>query len=128
MSFKTLMIIKALVCLGFAPLLLFVPGWLLGLLGLESGTGTALLAREYGAALVGNLLLTWLARNIEAGTARLAIAWNLCVYDAIGLAATLAMLLSGTLNRLGWGIALVYAFFAVGFAFFLRPAKKTVTP
>jgi hypothetical protein len=124
MKFKTVMIIKAVVCLGFAPLLLFFPVWLLGLLGLEFGSGAALLAREYGATLVGNLLLTWLARNVEAGTARRAIAWNLCVYDAIALVATLALLLSGTLNALGWGIAAVYLFFAVGFALFLVPEKK----
>ena len=127
MKFKTLMTIKAVVCLGFAPLLLFVPAWLLGLLGLEFGSGSALLAREYGATLVGNLLLTWLARNVAAGKARSAIAWDLCIYDAIALVATLALLLSGTMNWLGWGIALVYAFFAVGFAFFLRPEKNAAT-
>ena len=33
MNFKTLMIIKAVVCLGFGPLLLFVPGELLNFLG-----------------------------------------------------------------------------------------------
>jgi len=125
MKFKTLMTIKALVCLGFGPVLLFFPAWLLNLLGLTFGSGAALTAREYGAALVGNLLLTWLARNVEAGIARRAICWNLCVYDAIGLAATLVLLLKGVLNPLGWAIAFVYLFFAAGFGFFLLPQKKT---
>jgi len=124
MKFKTLMTVKAVVCLGFGPVLLFFPAWLLNLLGLVYGSGAALTSREYGAALVGNLLLTWLARNVEAGTARRAICWNLCVYDAIGLVATLVLLLEGVLNPLGWGIAAVYVFFAAGFGYFLLPQKK----
>ncbi len=123
MTFKTLMVCKAAVCLGFGPLLLFVPAWLLGLLGLEYSTGAAFTAREYGAALVGNLLLTWLARNTAPGTARRAICWNLCIYDLTGLVATLAFLLSGALHPLGWGIAAVYLFFAAGFGRFLLPGK-----
>jgi len=52
------MVIKAVVCLVFGPLLLFAPGPLLRLLGTSFGPGAALTAREYGAALMGNLLLT----------------------------------------------------------------------
>jgi hypothetical protein len=124
MKFKTLMTIKAVVCLGFGPVLLFFPAWILGLLGAAYCTGAALTAREYGAALVGNLLLTWLARSAEDGVARRAIIWNLFVYDAIGLAATLALLLAGVLNPLGWGIAFVYLFFTVGFGCFAIGKKQ----
>ena len=126
MKFKTLMTIKAFVCLGFGPVLLFFPAWILGLLGAAYGTGAALTAREYGAALVGNLLLTWLARNAEDGMARRAIIWDLFIYDAIGLIATLALLLSGALNPLGWGIAAVYLVFTVGFGNFALLKKQAV--
>lgn len=124
MKFKNLMIIKAIVCLGFGPLLLFVPGQLLNLLGTSFGPGAALTAREYGAALIGNLLLTWLARNAENSIARRAIIWNLFVYDGIALVATVLILLSGGLNILGWGIAAVYLFFTIGFGYFLIPKRK----
>jgi len=124
MKFKSLMIIKSAVCLGFAPPMLFFPAWLLGLFGLAFGTGAALTAREYGAALAGNMLLAWLARNVEEGRARKAICWNLCVYDAIGLIATLVLLFNKTLNPLGWGVAAIYLFFAAGFGYFLLPRKK----
>jgi hypothetical protein len=124
MKFKTLMIIKAIVCLGFGPLLLFVPGPLLTLLGSSLGPGAAFTAREYGASLIGNLILTWLARNLEESPIRRVIALDLCVYDAIALIATLFILFQGGLNWLGWGIAFIYLFFAVGFAFFISPQKK----
>lgn len=123
MNFKTLMIIKAVVCLGFGPLLLFFPGQLLNLLGTTFGPGAALTAREYGAALMGNLFLTWLARNAEDSVPRRAIIWHLFIYDAIALIATLIIQLSGGLNVLGWGIVLVYLFFTIGFGYFLIPKK-----
>jgi len=124
MKFKTLMTIKALVCLGFGPLLLFFPAWLLNLLGMAFSSGAALTSREYGATLIGNLLLTWLARNIDKGRARQAICWDLFAYDLIGFVATLVFLFSGMLNPLGWGIAFVYLFFTLGFGWFLIPQKK----
>ena len=124
MKFKTLMIMKAFVCVGFGPLLLFVPGWLLNLLGTTYCPGAALTAREYGATLIGNLLLTWLARNSEDSIARRAIIWNLFAYDAIALIATFKIQLSGGLNVLGWGIVAVYLFFTIGFGYFLIPQSK----
>lgn len=121
MKFKSLMIAKAAVCLGFGPLLVFFPGQLLQFLGTSFGPGAALTAREYGAALFGNMFLTWLAKNAEDSAARRAIIWHLFVYDAIALVATLVIQLSGGLNVLGWGIVAVYLFFTIGFGYFLLP-------
>lgn len=125
MKFKTMMIIKAIICLGFGPLLLFVPAELLNILGSSVGPGTTLTAREYGAALFGNLFLTWLGRNAEDSAARRAIIWDLFIYDAIALVATLIIQLSGGLNTLGWGIVAVYLFFTLGFGYFLLPKTRT---
>jgi len=119
MKFKTLMIIKAIVCLGFGPLLLFLPAQLLTLLGTSYGPGAALTAREYGASLIGNLMLTWFARAAEKSIARKAIILDLFVYDAIALIATVIIQLSGGLNLLGWGIVFVYLFFSAGFGYLL---------
>ena len=125
MKFKTLMIIKAVVCLGFGPVMLFFPGPLLNLLGVAFCAGAAFTAREYGAALIGNLLLTWLARNADASFVRRAIIWNLFVYDAIAFVVTLVFLLLRILNPLALGVLVVYLFFTIGFGSFLLPKKKT---
>jgi hypothetical protein len=124
MKFKTLMVIKAVVCLGFGPLLLFFPGPLLTLLGSSFGPGAAITAREYGAALIGNLMLAWFARNGEASVLRRAIVLDLFVYDAIAFFAMLLIQLCGGMNVLGWGIVAVYLFFTLGFGYFLLPQKK----
>jgi hypothetical protein len=113
MTFRTLLVAKAVVCAAFGALLLFAPSALLGMLGTDLGAGGVFTAREYGAALIGTLLLTWFARDVGASDARGAILLDLLVYDAIGMVVTLQVVLTGVLNVLGWGIVAVYAFFAV---------------
>jgi hypothetical protein len=124
MKFTTLMVIKAVVCLVFGPLLLFVPDPLLNFLGSSFGPGAAITAREYGAALLGNLMLTWFARKAEESVARRAIILDLFVYDAVALVAILLIQLSGGMNLLGWGVVAIYLFFALGFGYFLLPQKR----
>ncbi len=124
MGLKTLMIIKAVVCLVFGLLLLFVPGPLLVMLGSSYGPGAAITAREYGAALMGVLMLTWFARNAEDSVARRAIIINLFVYDAVAFIAMLILQLSGVMNVLGWGVVFIYLFFAVTFGYYMLPQKK----
>jgi hypothetical protein len=118
MKFKTLMLIKAVVCLVFGFLLLVFPNQLLTIMGATLGAAGLFTAREYGAALVGNLMLTWYARDAEKSTARRAIILDLFIYDAIGFVVTLFNVLNGTLNWLGWGIVAVYLFFTIGYGYF----------
>jgi hypothetical protein len=123
MSFRALLITKAAVCFVFGVLLLAAPAALLGLLGGSLTEAGLFTAREYGAAMIGTLLLTWFGKNVQALDARAAILLDLLVYDGIGVAVTLAVVLSGILNGLGWGIVAVYAFFTVASAQVLLKEK-----
>jgi hypothetical protein len=124
MKFETLMVIKAVVCLVFGIGLLVIPGVIFLILGVDLGAGGAFPAREYGSALFGILMLTWFARKAPQSTARTAIILALFVYDALGFIATLIARIAGVLNPLGWLIAFIYLFFALGFGYFLaaKPA------
>lgn len=118
MKFKTLMIIKAVICVTFGFLLLFFPGFLLRLMGAELGPGGLFTAREYGAALIGTLLLTWYAKDAGQSKARRAIILDLFIYDGIALIVTTYNVLTGILNWLGWGIIAIYLLFTVGYGYF----------
>lgn len=127
MSFRALLVTKAAVCLTFGAFLLAAPAVLFDLLG-GSLTGAGLFtAREYGAAMIGTLLLTWFGRHIKAPDARAAILLNLLVYDAIGMVITLAVVRTGVLNALGWGIVAVYAFFTIASGHVLWREKSVAT-
>ena len=124
MKFSTLMIIKALVCLFLGVPILLAPEFLYSLFGTSLNPGGVFAAREYGASLIGNLLLTWFARNAIDSDARRAIILGLCVYDAIGFVVTLIAQMAGVLGPLGWFAMAIYLFFAVAFGYFLLPQKK----
>jgi hypothetical protein len=76
-------------------------------------------AREYGAALFGNVFLCWFTKNAQESEAIKAIILALFVYDLIGFIVTAITIISGVLNPLGWLIAFVYLFFTLGFGYFL---------
>lgn len=126
MNFKNLMIIKALVSLAFGILLLAIPDILFSIFGATLGDGGMYTAREYSAALFGNLFLCWFAKNAVESDARKAIIIALFVYDLIGFIVTTVTVLLGILNPLGWLIVFVYLFFTIGFGFFLfkQPLMK----
>lgn len=112
MKFRTLLVTKALVCLVFGVFLLAAPSVLFNILGGSLGAAGRFAAREYGAAMIGTLFLTWLAKDVGALNAKRAILLDLLVYDGIGVIITVAAVLTGVLNALGWGIVAVYLLFA----------------
>jgi hypothetical protein len=126
MTYRSLLIIKAVVCLFFGAFLLAAPGLLFGILGGTLNAGGMFTAREYGAALIGTLLLTWFAKDVKAADARRAILLDLLVYDGIGVVITFVAVMSGVLTALGWGVVIVYLFFTIGSGYLLlvRGAAK----
>jgi hypothetical protein len=92
---------------------------LLSLFGATLSDGGMFTAREYGAALFGNLFLCWFAKNATGSDATRAIILALFVYDLIGFIVTAITVISGILNPLGWLIVFVYLFFTMGFGYFL---------
>ncbi|MEW6579000.1 MAG: hypothetical protein AB1435_07375 [Chloroflexota bacterium] len=123
MTFKMLLTIKAVVCLVFGLLLLLVPSGLFDILGASLDDVGRIPAREYGAAMLGTLVLTWLGRTLTDLKVQRIILLDLFVYDAVGFVVTLLPTISGTLNALGWGIVAVYLFFTVGSGYLLMTTR-----
>ena len=126
MKLKTLLIIKAIVCLCLGVPIVIAPNLLYSVFGATLAAGGVFAAREYGASLIGNLILTWFARNSQESDARWAMILALCVYDAIGVVVTLMALVSGAVNLLAWLVVAVYLFFALAFGYFLFPGKNVL--
>ena len=125
MKLKTLLIIKAIVCLCFGIPILVVPNFVYSIFGATLAAGGVFAAREYGASMMGNLMLTWFARNSQESDARWAIVFALFVYDAFGFVVSLIAILSGAINPLGWLVVVLYLLLASGFGYFLLPKQKS---
>ena len=76
------------------------------------------MSRLYGASLIGNLLLTWFAKNDVGSEALRASVLGLFAYDAIGFIVALMAVLAGVMNPFGWGIVSLLLFLALGFGYF----------
>jgi hypothetical protein len=103
-----------------------VPNFVYSIFGATLAAGGVFAAREYGASMMGNLMLSWFARNSQESEARWAIILALFVYDAVGFVVSLIAILSGGINSLGWMVVVLYLFLAIGFGYFLLPLRKSL--
>jgi hypothetical protein len=125
MKFKTMMIIKAVVCLGFGTALLAVPDFVYNIFGATLNDGGRFAAREYSASMLGILMLTWFGRNAAPSVLRWAVTLGLTLYDAIGAVISVIAVLAGVLSPLGWLVVALYLFLTLGFGYFLIASPKT---
>jgi len=125
MKLRTLMIIKAIVCITLGIPILVVPVFFYSIFGLALTPAGVFTAREYGASLIGNFLLMWFARDVQEAKTRKAILLAMTFYNAIGFIATLAVVLAGAANVLAWAPMMLYLVLAIGFGYFLLKSPKT---
>ena len=125
MKIKHLMIIKALICIGFGIPMLLIPAKLMSLYGLTLDSSGVLMARLYSGALLGNFLLTWFSRNDTGSLTLRAAILYLFVYDGINFIVTLLAVITGIMNTFGISAVAIYLFFTIGYGYFClvkRPA------
>jgi len=118
MKLSTLMVINAIVAFLFGLSFVFVAGTLLSFYGITLSPGGLVVARLFGAALLGYAVLTWFARKAEESEARRAIVLALFIGDAVGFIMALLGQLSGAVNALGWSTVAIYLLLALGFGYF----------
>ena len=118
MKLSTLMALKAFVCFVFGIPVLLAPAKLSSLFDAELNQGGVLMARLYGASLLGNLALTWFARKDSGSPALKATVLDHFVYNLTGFIVALAAVLSWDLSLLCWIFVVIYLFFTVGFGYF----------
>ncbi len=97
----------------------FFAGWVIRLYNLVPDAGSLWTTRLVGGSILGFASLMVFGRKTESRDARRAIALALLVQDSVGFAASLIFQLSGSVNALGWSSPVLYAFLALGYAYFL---------
>jgi hypothetical protein len=125
MKLSNLMIVKAIVCLVFGIPMLLVPATLMSLYGVTLDSYGMLMARLYGAALLGNLCLTWFCRSDPGSVALRAAVLHLFVYDGLGFIVALVAVVTGLMSALGWSVVAIYLFFTLGYGYFQLMEPRT---
>jgi hypothetical protein len=92
--------------------------------GAQADRYTIFMSRFFGVALINVGLLVWLARSITDALGRRAILLSGLIATTIGFLVALQGQLNGIINGLGWSTVIIYAAFAIGFAYFQFAAKS----
>lgn len=119
MKLKHLFSINIFFALFFGVTCAFFASWALQLYGLVPEPGALWTTRLAGGSILGFSTLMGFGRKSESVKARKAIALALFIQDGIGFAASLIIQLGGSINALGWANPALYAFLALGYAYFL---------
>jgi len=129
MKLSNLLVINALIALIYGISYQLAPTAVLSLYGVTQGPGATLLARLFGAALIGIGLLTWFSRNVKDTGAQRAIILSMLVYDVIGVIVCVQGTVSGAMSAVGWTGVAVFLFLALGYAYFqfMKPSASKPT-
>ena len=120
MKLKTVFIAHAVTEVIFGLGFLLAPGVLLGFLGTSTDATGLALSHIAGAVILSLAIISWLARDVQAGTLRDAMVWSFALaHGAAGTVVALAVW-AGTFNWLGWPAAALDAFFVLTFLWLRR--------
>jgi hypothetical protein len=122
MKFRTLMSIKAVICLFFGIGETLIPKILMSLYGATLEPGGAYMAQLFGQAFILIGLLLWLMRNTTDPATVRAFSMSLFIGDTFGLVVSIIAMLNGVMNALGWTTVILYLLIGFGFGYFwLKP-------
>ena len=126
MKLSTLFIINTVVAGVFGLAFVLMPDTAMSFYGATLSPAGVLVARLFGAALLGYAVLSWFTRNAEDSEARKASLLGMFVGDAVGFIVALLGQLAGVVNAFGWSTVAIYLLLALGFGYFyfMKPSNS----
>jgi len=125
MKLTTFLIVKAIVCFVFAIGYILIPVATGSIYEITLDPDGIIMARFFGALLLGIGLILWLCRNADWNVLK-SITLSLCIADTIGFVIALVAQLAGVMNPLGWIIVVIWLLLASGLGYFrfLKPGNS----
>lgn len=125
MKFKNLLVINAIVGLGYGISCVLVPTTVLSIYGMTQGPNEALMGQFFGVALIAIGMMTWLARDIADSETQRALILALLISDVVGIIVAAMGTLSGVMSAVGWSAFGIYLLLALGYAYFQFMKPRT---
>jgi len=121
MKLNTLLVINAILAVVFGLAFVLAPtatGTLYGVGVTPQDPVSKYLAQLLGAAFIGVVVVTWMARKAAASDALRAIVLAYFISNSIAFIVALIAQLAGVVNALGWFSVAIYLLLALGYAYF----------
>src|SRR5690242_17463961 len=128
MNYRIMFALNSVVAFLFGLGFLFFPARALGLLGTETFVSTVLVARFFGAAMLGLGLVLWFAKDVSDAMLQKGMGIALLVTALTGLIVTLlgTFASKAVIRTNGWAMMLVYLIFGLGYGYLLFLKRETV--
>lgn len=119
--FLVYLIVEAIFGIGF----LFVPGLMMGPMGVTLDETSTTFARLFGSLLISIPVLLFFARKSTHADFKRGVVYSIFIYL---LASTIILLLTqlkGLMNTMGWSIVILHLVFMLWFGYYLiKPEKR----
>lgn len=119
MTLRPFLTANAVAGLAFGVVLVSAPSILLQLYGIPGGQGAELMARLFGAELLGLNVPSWFARNDIEGRGAAFAVFGHAIAETLGFAVSLGVALAGIGNAMVWSVVAIFAFFSAGNLYFI---------
>lgn len=126
MKLKVLLVISAILGTVLGLGFFFVPELVMSTFGVDAGEAHQHTARNFGSAVTGLAVISWLARNSRDSIARRAIILGLFIYFIFGSISIISFQLQGNANNYGWFIVALHVYLVVGFGYHLTMNRSSV--
>ena len=123
MNTRNLLIVSAVVTLGYGVGLLLIPNIIGPTYGFGTSPGEILLGRFIGVAFLTIGLINWYSKDAGYAALRPVILGNF-LGDAVGFIVSLMGTLGGVMTSVGWVSVALYLILSLGFAYFQFKGKQ----
>ena len=125
MKLKTLFTVTAVFFIINSAIAILIPGIQLSLYGVAEGAGADYMAQWAGLGSVVVALTAWFARKFDDTEAQRKIILTLMIYFILAFGISMLGILKGIMNTLGWSLAILCLFFAIGYSYYFLKNPKT---
>lgn len=126
MSLKSLLIVSAVLGMLLGIGFFFAPTTVMETFGVVAGEAHQHTARNFGSAVIGLAVISWVARNAQDSVGRRAIVLGLFLYFILGSISIISFQLQGNSNIYGWFIIVLHLILAIGFGYHLFINRKSI--
>ncbi len=121
--FLVYLIVEAIFGIGF----LFVPGLMMGPMGVTLDETSTTFARLFGSLIISMPVLLFFARKSASSEFKRGVVYCFFIYLLASTIILLITQLKGLMNPMGWGIVILHFVFMLWFGYYLINMVKTDT-
>jgi len=118
--FLVYLIVEAIFGIGF----LFVPGLMMGPMGVTLDETSATFARLFGSLIISIPVLLFFVRKSASPEFRRGVVYSVFTYLLLSTIILLVTQLNGLMNTMGWAIVILHFVFMLWFGYYLIKPEK----